>query len=147
MRLLGCVRGSEEDVAAGCDAGDTDRQVHRTERMDHVDCMPPSDDVGEAADVYAAAPLLNCLLREVAEPVTGAGERRVYRLPSGGRLLRVRGGRRPAAPEVYAAGAWHRLGHAELVKLTAEELRRGRGGANTQHSPASPERSIRLASS
>ncbi len=100
--------------------------------MDHVDCMPPSDDVGEAADVYAAAPLLNCLLREVAEPVTGAGERRVYRLPSGGRLLRVRGGRRPAAPEVYAAGAWHRLGHAELVKLTAEELRRHTGVPNSE---------------
>ncbi|TLS43814.1 IucA/IucC family siderophore biosynthesis protein [Streptomyces montanus] len=118
--------------------------------MDHVDSMPPRDrdDVSAAADAYAAAPLLNCLLREVAEPAPGPGagqaeahiagqveghvERRVYRLPSGGRLLRVRGGRRPADPEVYWAGAWHRLDHAELVKLTAEELRRHTGLSNPE---------------
>jgi siderophore synthetase component len=107
--------------------------------MDRVDSMPPRDDVAAAADAYAAAPLLNCLLREVAEPAPGPGEgeaeghsaghaeRRVYRLPSGGRLLRIRGGRRPAEPEVYRAGTWHRLDHAELVKLTADELRRHTG--------------------
>ncbi|MFC5636014.1 IucA/IucC family protein [Streptomyces bullii] len=122
-----------------------------------MDLMPPptGDDaasragVAERADAYAAAPLLNCLLREVAEPVpgqgpggvrgavTGAGgasgapdERRVYRLPGGGRLLRVRGTRRPAEPELYRAGAWHRVGHPELVKLVAEELRRYTGVSN-----------------
>ncbi|NGO14806.1 IucA/IucC family siderophore biosynthesis protein, partial [Streptomyces sp. HC44] len=104
--------------------------------MDRVDPMHPRDDVGEAADAYAAAPLLNCLLREVAEPAAGSvprsGERHVYRLPAGGRLLRVRGGRRPAEPEVYAAGAWHRLTHPELVKLTAEELRRHTGLSNSE---------------
>ncbi|MGW4914379.1 IucA/IucC family protein [Streptomyces sp. NPDC004270] len=100
--------------------------------MERVDLMPPSDSVGERADAYAAAPLLNCLLREVAEPLpdTGQGKPRVYRLPGGGRLLRVRGARRPAAPEVYAAGRWHRIGHTELVKLVADELRAHTGLSN-----------------
>jgi siderophore synthetase component len=100
--------------------------------MERVDLMPPSDAVGERADAYAAAPLLNCLLREVAQPLPDAGEgpSRVYRLPGGGRLLRVRGERRPAAPELYADGTWHRIGHAELVKLVAEELRRHTGLSN-----------------
>ncbi|MGY4925607.1 IucA/IucC family protein [Streptomyces sp. 900105755] len=100
--------------------------------MERVDLMPPSDAVGERADAYAAAPLLNCLLREVAQPLPDAGEGpwRVHRLPGGGRLLRVRGERRPTAPEVYADGTWHRLGHAELVKLVAEELRTHTGHSN-----------------
>lgn len=96
------------------------------------DDAPAHDDaarLARRADVYAAAPLLNCLLREVAEPLPDGDGRRVYRLP-GGRLLRVRGGRRPAEPEVYAAGAWHRLGHTELVKLVAEELRHHTGLSN-----------------
>ncbi|WP_437048621.1 IucA/IucC family protein [Streptomyces sp. enrichment culture] len=89
-------------------------------------------DVAGRADAYAAAPLLNCLLREVAEPLPGrgSGERRVYRLPGTGRLLRVLAGRRPAEPETYEAGRWHRLGHTELVKLTAEELTRHTGLPN-----------------
>ncbi|MCI3271341.1 IucA/IucC family protein [Streptomyces cylindrosporus] len=93
--------------------------------MDRVELIPPpaGDD---AADAYAAAPLLNCLLREVAEP---AGRGR-YRLPGVDRLLRVRGGRRPRDPEVYAAGRWHHIGHTELVKLVAEELRRHTGLSN-----------------
>ncbi|WP_405829307.1 IucA/IucC family protein [Streptomyces sp. NBC_01176] len=96
--------------------------------MDRVDSMPPrlpppagSDGEGEdTADAYAAAPLLNCLLREAAEP---AGDPGAFRLRASGRLLRVRGTRRPRAPEVYADGAWQRLDHTALVKLTAEELR------------------------
>jgi siderophore synthetase component len=99
--------------------------------MDRVDSSPPigAPRTGAAhgsADAYAVAPLLNCLLREVAVPLDGPGDRRVHRLPSG-RLLRVRGGRRPADPEVRAAGTWHRVGHTELVKLVAEELRRHTG--------------------
>ncbi|MEU6372088.1 IucA/IucC family protein [Streptomyces sp. NPDC046909] len=74
-----------------------------------------------AADTYAAAPLLNCLLREVAEPLPGAGEQHAFRLPSG-RLLRVRGERRPGEPEVNTDGHWRRVDHTELVKLVAEEL-------------------------
>lgn len=89
--------------------------------------MSPVDDLGAAADAYAAAPLLNCLLRETGEPT---GEPGVHRLRPGGRLLRVRGGRRPRDPEVYAAGSWHRLTHAELVKLVAEELREATGLTN-----------------
>ncbi|MDX3529144.1 IucA/IucC family siderophore biosynthesis protein, partial [Streptomyces sp. ID05-39B] len=100
------------------------------------------------ADALAAAPLLNCLLREVAErdparaegEVTGAGRelaeprarhdaRHTHRLPSG-RLLRVRGARRPAEPEVRVDGAWHRLDHRGLVGLVATELRHHTGLTN-----------------
>jgi siderophore synthetase component len=100
--------------------------------MERVDPMPPSDDVGQRADAYAVAPLLNCLLREVAQPLPEPGERRVYRLPGGGRLLRVRGERRPTEPEVHADGVWQSLGHAELVKLVADELRRHTGVSNDE---------------
>ncbi|MDX2681399.1 IucA/IucC family protein [Streptomyces sp. NY05-11A] len=97
-----------------------------------ADAEAPADGVAERADAYAAAPLLNCLLREVAQPLPGPpgdDDRLVYRLP-GDRLLRVRGARRPADPEVYAAGAWHRLGHPELVKLAGDVLRRHTGLSN-----------------
>lgn len=105
--------------------------------MERVDLLPPPTgadaasraDVAERADAYAAVPLLNSLLREVAEPLSGPGTRPVYRLP-GGRLLRVRGGRRPAEPEVRTAGGWQRVDHAELVKLVAQELRRHTGVSN-----------------
>ncbi|MGC3004422.1 IucA/IucC family siderophore biosynthesis protein, partial [Streptomyces sp. G35A] len=65
---------------------------------------PPADDdaasradLAGRADAYAAVPLLNCLLREVAQPLPGQdtrscpapGERRTYRLPGVDRLLRV----------------------------------------------------------
>ncbi|MFF7788530.1 IucA/IucC family protein [Streptomyces sp. NPDC007991] len=120
--------------------------------MERVDLMPPPDGDdcahGDAvhgasvqedpvtgglagrADAYAAVPLLNCLLREVARPVSETGEHRVHRLPGGDRLLRVRGTRRPAEPEIRTAGGWHRIGHTELVKLVAEELRRYTGLSN-----------------
>ncbi|MFJ3231907.1 IucA/IucC family protein [Streptomyces sp. NPDC086787] len=103
--------------------------------MDRVDLKPPSDDIGRRADAYAAAPLLNCLLREVAQPLPGPGEPgepRVYRLPGGGRLLRVRGGRRPTRPELHMEGAWQLLGHTDLVKLVADELRRHTGVSNDE---------------
>ncbi|WP_340384986.1 IucA/IucC family protein [Streptomyces sp. SS7] len=102
---------------------------------------PPAEAAGPAdpavdeglADACAVAPLLNCLLREVAEPLPGppgTDGGRVYRLPGTGRLLRVRGTRRPAGPELRAADSWQPLGHAELVKLVAEELRRHTGLSN-----------------
>lgn len=106
--------------------------------MDRVDLiLPPAEaapraGVAERADACAAAPLLNCLLREVAEPLPGPPShdgRSRHRLP-GGAVLRVRGSRRPADPEVYAAGAWHRLDHAGLVDLVADTLRRHTGLAN-----------------
>ncbi|MFI9819544.1 IucA/IucC family protein [Streptomyces sp. NPDC052013] len=98
---------------------------------------PPADDdastndtLAGRADALAAVPLLNCLLREVAEPLEDGDRHRTYRLPGVDRLLRVRGTRRPTHPEVFAAGAWHRIGHVELVKLAAEELRRHTGVSN-----------------
>lgn len=97
--------------------------------MERVVSMHPRDDVPERADAVAAAPLLNCLLREAAEP---AGEQGVHRLRAGGRMLRVRGGRRPRDPEVHTAGSWRPLTHAELVKLTADELRLATGLSNPE---------------
>ncbi|GLW47662.1 iron transporter [Streptomyces sp. NBRC 14336] len=95
----------------------------------NADAAARRADVADRADALAAAPLLNCLLREVAEPITGTGEPYAHRLPSG-RLLRVRGARRPAAPEVRVGDRWVPLGHAELVKLVADELRRHTGRDN-----------------
>lgn len=96
-----------------------------------MDLLPPPADasVAHRADAYAAAPLLNCLLREVAERLPEPGDRPVHRLP-GGRLLRVRGDRRPAEPEVRTADGWQRIGHTELVKLAAEVLTRHTGLSN-----------------
>ncbi|MFB7498332.1 IucA/IucC family protein [Streptomyces sp. NPDC056161] len=102
------------------------------EERDRVDLLHLGDDVGVRADAYAAAPLLNCLLREVAERSPQPGGPLVHRLPASGRLLRVRGLRRPTAPEVYTAGAWHRLDHTELVGLVADELRRHTGVPNDE---------------
>ncbi|KUN88816.1 IucA/IucC family protein [Streptomyces griseoruber] len=110
--------------------------------MQRVDLIPPpAEAAGPAdpavddgrADACAVAPLLNCLLREVAEPLPeppGPDGGRVYRLPGTGRLLRVRGTRRPAGPELRTADTWRPLGHPELVKLVAEELRRHTGLSN-----------------
>ncbi|MGW6981286.1 IucA/IucC family protein [Streptomyces sp. NPDC054932] len=111
-----------------------------------------SVDLNAAADAYAAAPLLNCLLREAADPVTTGGPHgqdgrdrpadgpgadagtgvRVHRLRGTGRLLRVRGGRRPALPELRTADAWHPLSHAELAKLVSDELGRFTGVPNDE---------------
>ncbi|WP_159774553.1 IucA/IucC family protein [Streptomyces sp. HM190] len=96
--------------------------------MDPVDANPPRADVGATADAHAAAPLLNCLLREAGEPV-GPG---VHRLAASGRLLRVRGTRRPTDPELLGDGTWHPLTHAELVDLTADELCRRTGLSNPE---------------
>ncbi|MER7337019.1 IucA/IucC family protein [Streptomyces sp. NPDC000075] len=85
-------------------------------------------DLNAAADAYAAAPLLNCLLREVTDAEGG----RVHRLRGSGRLLRVGGGRRPADPELRTADGWHPLSHAELVKLASDELLRHTGVSNDE---------------
>ncbi|MFJ7272092.1 IucA/IucC family protein [Streptomyces sp. NPDC099050] len=105
--------------------------------MESVD-LNPTDNA--AADTYAAAPLLNCLLREAAEPVSltgsagaaGSGEDGwcAYRLSGSGRLLRVRSGRRPERPELGTGSGWHPLTHTELVKLVSDELRRYTGVSN-----------------
>ncbi|MET8576783.1 IucA/IucC family protein [Streptomyces sp. NPDC005012] len=98
--------------------------------------MPPIADLGGSADAYAGTALLNCLLREVARPEDGGGQdgagRHVHRLAGSGRLLRVRGTRRPAEPEVRGAHGWRRLDHTELVKLAAEELRLHTGLTNDE---------------
>nr|WP_308108803.1 IucA/IucC family protein [Streptomyces antimicrobicus] len=73
------------------------------------------------ADAYAAAPLLNCLLREAADPDgTAAG---AHRLRASGRRLLVRAGRQPGHPRLWTSAGWHRLTHPELLKLACEELR------------------------
>ncbi|MGW2779774.1 IucA/IucC family protein [Streptomyces populi] len=101
--------------------------------MDRVDFKPTvfpqltAGDTDEAADAYAAAPLLDCLLRELAEPT---GRPDVHRLRASGRELRTRGTRRPFAPEAHSDGAWHRLTHRELVELAADELRLSTGVDN-----------------
>ncbi|MDT0574378.1 IucA/IucC family protein [Streptomyces sp. DSM 3412] len=98
--------------------------------MDPVDANPPRDSIGAAADAHAAAPLLNCLLREAGEPAEPSAG--VHRLRGSGRLLRVRGSRRPTHPEVRTEGVWHALTHTDLVKLVAEELRALTGLANSE---------------
>lgn len=85
-------------------------------------------DLNTAADAHSAAPLLNCLLREVAEAEGG----QVHRLRGSGRLLRVSGGRRPSGAELRTADGWHPLGHAELVKLVSDELLRYTGVSNDE---------------
>ncbi|MFB0630583.1 IucA/IucC family siderophore biosynthesis protein [Streptomyces sp. AB3(2024)] len=92
-----------------------------------MDRMEPVD-LNTAADACAAAPLLNCLLREVAD-AQGAG---VHRLRGSGRLLRVGGGRRPSDPALRTADGWQPLSHAELVKLTSDELRQYTGVSNDE---------------
>ncbi|MCX5128306.1 IucA/IucC family siderophore biosynthesis protein [Streptomyces sp. NBC_00347] len=117
------------------------------DRMESVDLNATDN----AADTYAAAPLLNCLLREAAEPVPlagagGAGRAGgaggsagsagdgwcAYRLSGSGRLLRVRAGRRPERPEVGTGAGWHPLSHTELVKLVSDELRQYTGVSNDE---------------
>lgn len=56
----------------------------------------------------------------------------VHRLRGSGRLLRVRGTRRPTHPEVRTEGGWLALTHTDLVKLVAEELRALTGLANSE---------------
>ncbi|MEU3059479.1 IucA/IucC family protein [Streptomyces subrutilus] len=90
-----------------------------------------SVDLNAAADAYATTPLLNCLLREVAEPVPGPGAA-VHRLRGSGRLLRVHGGRRPVRPELRTADGWRPLAHPDLVKLVSDELRQFTGVANDE---------------
>lgn len=89
-------------------------------------------DLSRAADALSIAPLLNCLLREAAEPAwePSAGQA-VHRLRAGGRLLRVRTGHRPSSPELWTGVIWRRLCHAELVDLTAREMRAATGFANS----------------
>ncbi|AXE24370.1 IucA/IucC family siderophore biosynthesis protein [Streptomyces globosus] len=87
-----------------------------------------SVDLNAAADELSAAPLLNCLLREAADPEGGG----VHRLRATGRLLRVRGGRRPVRPELRTPDGWRPLTHSELVKLTADELYRYTGVPNDE---------------
>ncbi|MEU6890391.1 IucA/IucC family protein [Streptomyces sp. NPDC046557] len=93
-----------------------------------MDRMEPVD-LNAAADAYASTPLLNCLLRETAD---ATGEEGVHRLRGSGRLLRVRGGRRPVRPELGTRQGWRPLSHAELVKLSSDELRLYTGVPNDE---------------
>ncbi|TDC24774.1 IucA/IucC family siderophore biosynthesis protein [Streptomyces sp. 8K308] len=84
-----------------------------------------------AADELAVPPLLNCLLRETADPAGAPRAGHVtHRLRFSGRLLRVRAGHRPSQPELWAGGAWRPLRHAALVDLAVEEMRTATGRLN-----------------
>ncbi|WP_055604177.1 IucA/IucC family protein [Streptomyces aureus] len=54
----------------------------------------------------------------------------VHRLRVSGRLLRVRPGHRPSAPELWTGRAWRTLRHAELVDLAVQEMYASTGRAN-----------------
>ncbi|MFF0474270.1 IucA/IucC family protein [Streptomyces sp. NPDC004284] len=87
----------------------------------------------DRADALSTTALLNCLIREVARPGSGAdvdADHAVHRLPETGRLLRVRAGRRPADPCVRTDGGWLPLTFEALVALTADELARRTGVTN-----------------
>ncbi|MFJ6618119.1 IucA/IucC family protein [Kitasatospora sp. NPDC091335] len=88
-------------------------------------------DFARAADALSVTPLLNCLLREAAEPAgsTPAGHT-VHRLHASGRLLRVRTRHRPSSPELWTGTGWRPLRHAGLVDLAAQEMRATTGRAN-----------------
>ncbi|MCA6091407.1 IucA/IucC family siderophore biosynthesis protein [Streptomyces sp. SCA3-4] len=81
-------------------------------------------DFARVAEQLSITPLLNCLLREAAEPVrTPPADHAVHRLRASGLLLRVRTGHRPSSPELWTGADWHPLHHADLVDLTAQEMR------------------------
>nr|WP_055509163.1 IucA/IucC family C-terminal-domain containing protein [Nonomuraea pusilla] len=91
--------------------------------MAPIDGLDPSP--GERADALAVTALLNCLTREVARPVDGA-----WLLPATGRVLRARAGRFPSGPELRTPDGWRPLPLAELVNVTADELRAATGAGN-----------------
>ncbi|GHC39643.1 IucA/IucC family protein [Streptomyces cinnamoneus] len=81
-------------------------------------------DFARVAEQLSITPLLNCLLREAAEPAwTTSTGHAVHRLRASGRLLRVRTGHRPSSPALWNDAAWHLLHHADLIDLTAQEMR------------------------
>ncbi|MBD0707752.1 MULTISPECIES: IucA/IucC family protein [unclassified Streptomyces] len=91
-----------------------------------------------AADALAVTPLLNCLLREAAEPASAVpdtgreepSDRSVHRLRASGRLLRVRPGHRPSSPELWNGRSWRALDHAALVDLAVQEMSATTGRSN-----------------
>ncbi|MFC5720830.1 IucA/IucC family protein [Streptomyces gamaensis] len=89
------------------------------------------DTFAREADALAMAPLLNCLLREAAAPAgEPAAGRTVHRLRVTGRLLSVRTGHRPSAPELWTGGTWRPLRHPGLVDLTVQEMHAVTGRRN-----------------
>ncbi|MFI7105880.1 IucA/IucC family protein [Nonomuraea sp. NPDC050227] len=105
--------------------------------MAYIDgLLPPAGPAPEAQDHQAAdgatalavTALLNCLLREVAEPA--AAEDGVWLLPATGQVLHVRPGRYPGAPALRTPDGPRPLSLAGLVALTEDELRTRTGRAN-----------------
>ncbi|NUS03249.1 MAG: IucA/IucC family siderophore biosynthesis protein [Nonomuraea sp.] len=88
-------------------------------------------EAGEEAEALAVTALLNCLLREVAEPATPTPGDGLWLLPATGRVLRVEGGRFPARAALRTPDGSRALGLADLVALTEAELLAGTGHANT----------------
>ncbi|MFJ6940353.1 IucA/IucC family protein [Streptomyces sp. NPDC101132] len=102
------------------------------------------DTTVRTAETLALAPLLTCLLRELAEPAGPAEPchperaaeaadghgRRVYRLRPSGSLLRVRGPHRPGEPALWNGRDWTPLDHAGVVALAEGEMRKATGRDN-----------------
>ncbi|MFI0742564.1 IucA/IucC family protein [Streptomyces sp. NPDC021100] len=65
-----------------------------------------------------------------ADPPFPSAPPAVYRLRASGRLLRVRAGHRPSAPELWTGRSWRPLPHAGLVSLAAQEMRAATGTPN-----------------
>ncbi|WP_424210665.1 IucA/IucC family protein [Streptomyces sp. BI20] len=88
-----------------------------------ADAPPPAADLAARADALAAVPLLNCLAQELGDPVPDppAGHRE-FRLRGTGARLRVRAGRRPAAPELVTPAGPRALDHGDLVAVATREL-------------------------
>jgi siderophore synthetase component len=88
--------------------------------------LGPDQEAWTDAEALAVTALLNCLIREVAKS-DGSG---AFLLPATGRVLRAGGGRFPTGPALRTPGGWRLLSLAELVALTAAELRADTGVAN-----------------
>jgi siderophore synthetase component len=82
-------------------------------------------EAGSRADVLAMSALLNCLIRELAQPQGGD-----YLLPAGGERFRVLPGRHPSGPELETGAGWRPLDLDGLVELVCRELRARTGVDN-----------------
>ncbi|TMR08343.1 IucA/IucC family siderophore biosynthesis protein [Nonomuraea turkmeniaca] len=87
----------------------------------------PEREAWAGAEALAVTALLNCLLREVANPGPDPG---TYTLPATGHVLWTEGDRFPTAPALRTPDGWRPLTWEDLTALTAAELCAGTGMRN-----------------